>query len=253
MFSIAEQDGWAAFGEMTFSFTEKLDLTIGARQHDQSGYSQNLAQIPGVTAPKPVTVNLEHTGGDPFAGTKTGVPNAFQFDKLTTRGVLQYQFNPDLMAYLSYSEGFNSGGVSAPVIQGQRREFAFKPSTLENTEIGMRWDLLDGRLRFNATMFDTIWADLQAAGVVYDPITGVQIPTLVTTNVGEAEADGFEFELTIAPTESILVNLNLGLLDTAYTAIAPGTMSGHLPLNWARSSSKRRTRRIASGSSTRPV
>ena len=45
-------------------------------------------------------------------------------------------------------------------------------------------------MRFNATLFHTVWADLQAAGVVVDPITKVQIPTLVTTNVGEAEAEG---------------------------------------------------------------
>jgi iron complex outermembrane receptor protein len=59
----------------------------------------------------------------------------------------------------------------------------------------------------------------------------VQVPTLVTTNVGEAEAEGIEFELTFLPTESLMINVNLGLLDTAYTEIAPGTMTGHLPLN----------------------
>ena len=84
---------------------------------------------------------------------------------------------------------------------------------------------------FNATVFDTAWVDLQAAGVVYDPITGAQIPTLVTTNVGEAEAKGAEFELTILPTENFLISLGLGILDTAYTEIKPGTMTGHLPLN----------------------
>jgi iron complex outermembrane receptor protein len=90
--------------------------------------------------------------------------------------------------------------------------------------------LLDGRLRFNATVFNTAWVDLQAAGVVTDPVTGAQIPTLVTTNVGEAEAEGVELELTILPTENFMINLGLGILDTAYTEIKPGTMTGHLPL-----------------------
>ena len=78
-------------------------------------------------------------------------------------------------------------------------------------------------------MFNTIWADLQAAGVVTDPQTGAQIPTLLTTNVGEAEAKGVEVELTFVPTESLLINVGLGLLNTAYTKIKPGTYSGHLP------------------------
>jgi iron complex outermembrane receptor protein len=228
--SIAEQDGWAVFGEATIHLTDTWDLTLGVRQHDQSGYSQNMAQIPGVTAPKPLDPNQYHTGGDPFAGQKVGVPNAFQFDKLTTRMALQKQFNDSVMGYLSYSEGFNSGGVSAPIINGVRTEIAYKPSTLKNTEIGMRSDLAGGRVRFNWTIFNTVWADLQAAGVVYDPVTGAQIPTLVTTNVGEAEAEGIEVELTFLPTESLAINVGLGVLDTAYTKIAPGTMAGHLPL-----------------------
>jgi iron complex outermembrane receptor protein len=94
----------------------------------------------------------------------------------------------------------------------------------------MRSDLADGKVRFNWTVFDMIWEDLQAAGVVVDPITKVQIPTLVTTNVGEAEAKGVEVELTFVPTESILVSVGAGFLDTGYTKLAPGTMSGHLPL-----------------------
>jgi iron complex outermembrane receptor protein len=133
------------------------------------------------------------------------------------------------MGYISYAEGFNSGGVSAPTVGTTRLILPYEPSTLENLEIGIRTDLLDGRMRFNATVFDTAWVDLQAAGVVNDPVTGAQIPTLVTTNVGEAEANGVEFELTILPTENFLINLGLGLLDTAYTEIKPGTMTGHLP------------------------
>ncbi|HSC14281.1 MAG TPA: TonB-dependent receptor, partial [Gammaproteobacteria bacterium] len=228
VFSIAEQDGWAVFGEVNIHLGDTWDLILGARQHDQSGYSQNMAQVPGVTAPKPVWPTNYHVG-DPFAGTKTGVPLPFQFDKMTPRAVLQKRFGDNIMAYVSYAEGFNSGGVSAPVIGGVRTEIPFKPSTLENFEIGMRSDLAGGRVRFNWTLFDTTWADLQAAGVVRDPVTGVQIPTLVTTNVGEAEAQGMEFEVTWLPTESLMVNLGYGILDTAYTEIAPGTMNGHLP------------------------
>lgn len=229
--SIQEQDGYAVFGEATIHLTDTLDLTVGVRQHDQSGYSQTKVAIPGVTAPKPLLPVNFHTGGDPFAGQKVGVPNAFQFDKLTSRLVLQKQFSDDVMGYVSYSEGFDSGGVSAPTINGVRTEFPYDPATLKNREIGIRADLAGGTIRFNATLFSTIWADLQAAGVVNDPVTGVQLPTLVTTNVGEAEAEGVEFELTFVPTDNLMFNVGLGILDTGYTKIAPGTMTGHLPLN----------------------
>ncbi|MDY6984209.1 MAG: TonB-dependent receptor, partial [Pseudomonadota bacterium] len=139
--SIAEQDGWAVFGEVSTTLWDKLGLTLGVRQHDQSGYSQNLART-AASAPKPLVPDQYHVG-DTFAGTKTGVPNEFQFDKMTVRGVVQYDFTDDINAYFSYSEGFNSGGISAPVIAGRRTEFPFKPSTLENSEIGVRSDLFD--------------------------------------------------------------------------------------------------------------
>ncbi len=223
------QDGWALFGEATVHWTDKFDMTIGLRQHDQSGYTVNMSQVPGVTAAKP----LDPTSlpvGDPFAGADiSSTYTPFQFDKLTSRLALQYQFNDNIMGYVSYSEGFNSGGVSAPSIGTTRTLFPFKPATLKNTEIGMRSDLADGKVRFNATVFDTDWEDLQAAGVVTDPATGAQIPTLLTTNVGTANAKGVEIEVTFVPIQSLQINLGLGFLDTAYTEIKPGTYSGHLP------------------------
>jgi outer membrane receptor protein involved in Fe transport len=223
------QDGWALFGEATIHFTDTLDLTIGLRQHDQSGYTVNMNQIAGVTAAKPLDPTRYHIG-DPYIGTDNAATyTPFEFDKLTTRIALQKQFTDNVMGYVSYSEGFDSGGVSAAIIGTTRTLFPFDPATLENTEIGVRSDLAGGKIRFNATIFHTIWADLQAAGVVTDPATGVQIPTLLTTNVGEAKAEGMEIEVTFLPIESLMINVGLGVLDTSYTDIAAGTFSGHLP------------------------
>ena len=132
------------------------------------------------------------------------------------------------MGYVSYSEGFNSGGVAAPTIQGVRTELPYKPQTIETFEIGLRSDLADGKVRFNATLFDTAWVDFQSAGVVYDS-QGRQVPQLQTTNVGDAAAQGVEFEFTWLPIESLMINLGLGLLETEYTELPPGQTSGHLP------------------------
>lgn len=223
------QDGWAIFGEATIHFTDTLDLTVGLRQHDQSGYTVTMNVLPGITAAKPLDPT-QYPVGDPFAGSDNAATyTPFNFKKLTSRLALQKEFSDNLMGYVSYSEGFNSGGVSAAIIGGTRTLFPFKPATLKNTEIGMRSDLANGKVRFNATVFSTVWADLQAAGVVTDPVTGVQIPTLLTTNVGEAEAQGVEVELAFLPTENLLINVGLGVLDTAYTKLKPGTMAGHIP------------------------
>jgi iron complex outermembrane recepter protein len=224
------QNGWAGFFQATVHLTDKLDLTAGLRHHDQSGYTVNLTGNAS-TAAKPLDP-VVWPNGDAFAGNDNKATyTPFSFDKDTTRLVLQRKFTDKVNGYVSYSEGYNSGGVSAANILGVRTLFPYKPSTLKNTEVGMRSDLANGKIRFNATIFSTIWADLQAAGVVTDPNTGAQIPTLITTNVGEAQAKGVEIELTFAPTDNLLINLGIGSLDTAYTKVKTGTASGQIPIN----------------------
>ena len=230
----SEQDGYALFGELTIQLSDKLQLTAGVRQHEQDNNSWSLFQIPGVTAVKPSTTNTLFAG-DPWVGTNinpaTGAAspqNPTSFDKVTSRLSLQDQFTDNFMGYVSYSQGFNSGGTSVATISNVRTYFPFQPSTLNNFEVGMRSDWADGRVRFNATVFNTVWEDIQALGAVLDPTTGQQLPTLLTRNIGEAEAKGVEFEVTLLPTQNFLINLNLGLLDTAYTKLPPGQTSGHL-------------------------
>ena len=39
--AIAEQDGFAYFGELTFQLTDNWDITVGYRQHDQDNQNWN--------------------------------------------------------------------------------------------------------------------------------------------------------------------------------------------------------------------
>lgn len=222
----SQQDGWAVFGEATVALTDRLDLTLGIRQHDQSEQSGSLTPIPGVTAPRLKTGNMLHTGGDPFAGTyptSLGPDQDVSFDQDTYKAALQMQFNDNVMGYFSYSEGFDSGGVDSAQVggAGENLYFPYDPQIIENTEIGIRADLMDGLLRVNATYFNSDWLNIQNAGVVRDN-DGNELTSLATQNVGEAKADGLELEITVVPTDSLMLNFNLGLLDTGYTFVEPG-------------------------------
>ena len=217
-----DQDGYAVFGETTISLTDKLDLTLGARYHNQTNKAYSLAIAPNA-APLAPEGNL-YTEGNPWisAGNLTD-PTSVQFDQDTYKAALQMQFTDNVMGYLSYSEGFDSGGVSSTQTSVGRVFFPYDPQLIKNTEIGVRSDLADGHVRFNATVFHSDWDNIQNAGVVFDPVTHAQLPQLVTTNVGTAHADGVEIELTLVPTNRLTFNVNVGLLDTGYDYIAPGT------------------------------
>ena len=219
--NLARQRGWAVFGEAVIHLTDALDLTVGYRHHDQTNQSSSLAAIPGVTAAKPPRSNTAFGPGDPFAGARVGFLDSASFDKGTSRLAVNYQFADTIMGYIGYSEGFNSGGFGVEQLSCKRRVSPFEPEELQNYEVGLRSDLRDGLLRFNATMFHTKWDNIQLAGESIDdcvnpPVVGTN---LRTQNVASAEADGFEFELTIAPTDALLFNVNLGLLDTQYVGI----------------------------------
>jgi iron complex outermembrane receptor protein len=219
------QDGSALFGEATISFTKKLDLTVGLRHHKQNDDVLPLNIVPGATAPRPASAN-QRFEGDVFLGSSVGqVDTPSSFDKNTARVSLQNQFTQNVMGYIGYSEGFNSGGATAFIdpSDGLRKISVYKPQTLKNTEIGLRSDLANKHLRLNATLFNTIWDDVQALGPVLDA-QGHQLPSLNTTNVGAARARGAELEMTIVPTEKLLFNVNLGYLDTAYTSIRAGAL-----------------------------
>ncbi len=218
-----DQDGDAWFGEATFSLTDKLDVTAGIRYHDQSIDSGSMS-FNANTAPQTIRTDVLHSGGDPWAGDRIIDPESpgVNFSATTYKFAGQYQFNDDIMAYASYSEGFNSGGLSS-VTTTRRIWFPYDPEIIESREVGIRADLAGGKLRVNATYFDSDWTNIQNSGVVRDPDTGVELPQLVTTNVGEANANGLELEVTWLATDSLNLYLNLGLLDTAYTNIAEGT------------------------------
>jgi iron complex outermembrane recepter protein len=217
-----DQDGFAVFAETTIALTDTLDLTLGVRHHDQTNESGPMIAAAN-RAPRPATTNMLHTGGDPFAGSR-GNAQTVEFDEVTMKVALQKQFTDDIMGYVSYSEGFDSGGIST-VTQGTTQlRFPYTPQIIENSEIGIRADLANGRVRLNATYFDSDWLNIQNVGVVRDA-NGNELPQLVTTNVGRANASGLELELTVLPTDSLTLNLNVGILDTEYVDIAQGTFA----------------------------
>jgi iron complex outermembrane receptor protein len=176
--------------------------------------------VNGVTAARPSSPNLGWEGDFLLGAAAGNIDTPYTFDKNTAKVSLQKQFNPNIMGYIGYSEGFNSGGASTFInpADGSKLKSAWLPQTLQNTEIGIRSDLANKHLRLNATLFNTLWKDIQALGPVFDA-AGRQLPALVTSNVGQARARGAELEMTIVPTEKLLFNVNIGYLDTAYTNI----------------------------------
>jgi iron complex outermembrane receptor protein len=216
-----EIDGFAVFGEVTIGITEKFDLTVGYRYHDQSSdqyaFDVDAGVAAGITARKPPGPNLECASEGIYDGIRTGTPRHVSFDADTYRITGSYQFTDNFMLYGGYTEGFNAGGLAVYLDSLGEVESQYDPETIENTEIGIRSDLFDGRFRFNATYFDTDWIDIQLLSTVRDRISGGELTELVLRNSAAANATGVELEMILQATDNLVLNANLGWLDTKYT------------------------------------
>ena len=119
---------------------------------------------------------------------------------------------------------------------------------IDNTEIGLRSDWLDGRLRFNATYFDSDWNGMRVTLLPVDALGNTQ-PFPYNSGDGAGTASGFEFEVVYAATERLTLNFGLGLIDTKY--IQAGVFDGVTGNYPARRLRMPRRRAARSASSTR--
>jgi len=128
---------------------------------------------------------------------------------------LSYKVNDDALLYLSYSEGFHSGGFFG--VNQNIRDFErdqYDPEYAKSTELGFKSLWLDNRLRFNLALFNNDFEDKQEAFIKLDPDT--QTVATVFENAARVIYRGLEVELELAATENLTLFANYGYLDAEY-------------------------------------
>jgi iron complex outermembrane receptor protein len=210
----------AAFTEWHFKFTDAFSATAGVRYTEETkGLQATMFNVSPATAAEPAAP----TNLCPFAGappTQTGClflttdRFARDFTSTTSSASVQYRFNEQVMTYVSWSQGFKSGGFNQRYNAAPpgNAPISFGDETAESFEIGVKMDPLDN-LRINLAAFSTNYDDIQMTyrlGVV---------PLLF--NAGEASIDGAEMELEYLPTENFRIDATLGYLDAKFDSITP--------------------------------
>jgi iron complex outermembrane recepter protein len=210
----------AAFTEWTFKFTDAFSATAGVRYTKET---KGLQSIMFNVAPASAAEPAAPTALCPFAGappTQTGclflTTNRFEreFSATTKSASVQYRFNDSAMTYLSWSEGFKSGGFNQRYNAAPpgNAPISFGAETAESFELGLKLDPTE-TLRINLAAFTTDYDDIQMTyrlGVV---------PLLF--NAGVASIDGAEMELEYVPNENFRLDATLGYLDAKFDSITP--------------------------------
>ena len=139
----------AFFGEMTYNLTDKWSVTGGARwfEYDRNSFDQY--QVPrGLPA-----------SSDPEAN---GLTSQGTDSDTTFKFATEYHFNPDVMVYALYSEGFRLGGENSQRAADTGLVPAtYGPDLLKNYEAGIKSEWFDHRLQLNLSAFLMDWEDIQ--------------------------------------------------------------------------------------------
>lgn len=230
-----DNEATALFAQVTYDFTERLHLTMGGRYTeeeksflpDQIIFTNYFAGISGVVPPTNPLFALDA----PFlqAGERIlpFIEKQIDIEEFTSMANLAFDVNDDAMIYLSYSEGFKSGGftqrVFPPVVAGFTAPAGtadidliptYDPEFVEVLELGAKLSFWQDRLTVNAAIFQTDYQDLQVQ--VFNSVAPV------TQNIGEATIEGFELELMAAPGDGWFIEASLSLLDAEYDEIDTG-------------------------------
>lgn len=123
---------------------------------------------------------------------------------------LEYRPSDDLMVFGTVGTAFRSGNFNTDLLFGDMSALVgISTEEILSYEIGVKSTSEDGRRRLNATFFYQDVKDKQ--GVVYDSEMSTPVSRLV--NLGDADISGFEVELTILPTENLIISLGYGYID----------------------------------------
>jgi iron complex outermembrane recepter protein len=194
-FDVQTTKDYAAFLHGVYHFTDKLSLELGVRYTSDSKHADIYRQ----EFAGPVTI--PHTPVDVYSV------------RTSPKVGLNYQFLPDVMGYIEFSTGFRGGGFG-PRPSDAFQVRSFKPEDLKTTELGIKSEWFEHRLRWNSAVFYSRYSNLQQGFNTTDP-SGA--PWFSTVNVGSSRIYGFEAELLAEPVSGLQLQGSFGYLNYKVT------------------------------------
>ncbi len=210
----------AAFGELTYAVAPKLKVAAGARVF---GYRQRETSrrygIGGVAGG-----DLAYAYSEP--NRESGV---------TPRFTLSYEPSQAATLYASFSQGFRTGGVNAPITDqicsAAERRAADLPDVpppydsdrTNNYELGAKTNLFGSKLRINGAAYAIDWKDYQQA---FQTACGINNATTISfvVNAGRVRSRGGEVEVVASPVTGLEIQAGGSFTDATYRNEVPNLL-----------------------------
>ena len=196
----------AVFGEATYTFLDRLDLTAGLRWYDWE--EDKTFRSGGVFS------NVSGTQNEKVTVSSNG---------LTPRFMVRYDATDHVALNAQASRGFRLGGVNDPLNQplcGDDYDTyvvhkRFKDESLWNYEVGVKSSF--ERVTLNGSLF---YADIENLGVNVD---AGACSSRVTISVPEAHTMGGELELSVQPMDALLVTFAGSYVEAEFDSTVNAT------------------------------
>ncbi|MCA0298223.1 MAG: TonB-dependent receptor [Proteobacteria bacterium] len=225
---------YAAFGDVIWRATDKLNLTFGLRYTrdekdftwlntprnapeleakldllESLGFFDALAQMGIPITRELLTFDMAFI--DPPAMVNKGVlvRDKRSWSDFSPRFVVDYHFNDKAMVFGSLAKGYKAGGFNALQIGP-----AFENEDVWNAEVGIKQSF--GRFSYNASLFHYRYDNRQSIRLIDpDPNNPVDIPRFVF-DTGDLEATGIDFDMRWKVTDAFTLDAQAEWIDSKY-------------------------------------
>lgn len=205
-----DNESTAIFGSLTWRPTEDIEVLVGVRRIDEEKDATN-AYFDHSDGTFTVPANeFDFSSFPTTAGTAYSADD--DWDDTIWTGSAKWDYTQNNRVYVSYSEGFRSGGFS---IRSARdpSEAAFDPETAEQWEIGFKNEFLDGALTLNVAWYEIERDGGQFSSIISLPPGSIPGTTTIINNGGGSTTDGWELEGRWLINDNWTLSFNYGTVE----------------------------------------
>lgn len=181
-------NGYAFFGQATYTLFDKLHLTAGLRfdHQDLEGTMEGMG-----------------TSGD------IDLDKDLDYEEWLPKFSTAYDFSEDMMVYASVSKGYMVGGYNYGYMPSSEEAFCFDAEYTWNYEVGIKSSWLDNRLITNLAFF---YIDIDDKQVVeWSMLLGNKVE-----NAASAHSQGIELELQARPLRDLTLFAGFGYAESKF-------------------------------------
>lgn len=183
----------AVFGQVHWPLAERWELTTGLRYDNEDRDVHNRQFF------------------DPAVAPEYRTARHLSYDAWLPKVSLQYRPVEDALVYLSYSEGYKTGGFNNLSPEGEE---VYQEEYTTNYELGLKNNWLGGDLETRISLFWIDWEDQQVEELILQQSR--------ISNAGESVSRGFELEMNWWATDDLRLHASYGWNDAHFERYIDG-------------------------------